>query len=58
MDDASPKNMDKLEKTGKNLLNQNVFRININSFAPVQLNQTNAQALDRCVHRKLDDKPA
>lgn len=47
MDDASPKNMDKLEKTGKNLLNQNVFRININSFAPVQLNQTNAQALDR-----------
>ncbi|WVZ16796.1 hypothetical protein V8G54_009778 [Vigna mungo] len=47
MDDASPKNMDKLEKVGKNLLSQSVSRININNFVPVPLDQTNAQALDR-----------
>ncbi|XP_047150612.1 patatin-like protein 3 [Vigna umbellata] len=47
MDDASPKNMDKLEKVGKNLLSQSVRRMNINTFVPVPLDQTNAQALDR-----------
>ncbi|BAT96834.1 hypothetical protein VIGAN_09014100 [Vigna angularis var. angularis] len=47
MDDASPKNMDKLEKVGKNLLSQKVRRMNINTFVPVPLDQTNAQALDR-----------
>ncbi|XP_014515104.1 patatin-like protein 3 [Vigna radiata var. radiata] len=47
MDDASPENMDKLEKVGKNLLSQSVSRININNFVPVPLDQTNAQALDR-----------
>ncbi|XP_027906060.1 patatin-like protein 3 [Vigna unguiculata] len=47
MDNATPKNMDNLEKVGKNLLYQNVLRVNVNSFVPIPLDQTNAQALDR-----------
>ena len=50
MDNATPKNMDNLEKVGKNLLYQNVLRVNVNSFVPIPLDQTNAQALDRCVY--------
>lgn len=49
MDDASKKNMDKLETVGKNLLLQKVKRINVNTFIPYELDQTNAQALDRSV---------
>ncbi|RDY12946.1 Patatin-like protein 3, partial [Mucuna pruriens] len=50
MDNAEIKNMDNLEEVGKKLLEQNVFRINVNTFYPAALDQTNAQALDRCVH--------
>jgi len=50
MDNATPENMDKLEQVGKNLLHQNVQRMNVNSFVPIPLDETNAQALDRCVH--------
>ncbi|XP_014516199.1 patatin-like protein 3 [Vigna radiata var. radiata] len=51
MDDASKKNMDKLETVGKNLLLQKVKRMNVNTFLPFELDQTNAQALDRLAER-------
>jgi len=50
MDDVDEKNMNNLEKVGNELLHQNVMRMNVNTFVPFELNQTNAQALDRCVH--------
>jgi len=49
MDDASKKNMDNLEKVGKGLLTQRVKRINVKTFLPYELDQTNAQALDKSV---------
>ncbi|WVZ16799.1 hypothetical protein V8G54_009781 [Vigna mungo] len=51
MDDASQQNMAKLEKVGNGLLTQKVKRINVNSFLPHELNQTNAQALDRLAEK-------
>jgi len=47
MDNANKKNMDNLEKVGKGLLTQKVKRINVNTFLPYELDQTNIQALDR-----------
>ncbi|XP_027906065.1 patatin-like protein 1 [Vigna unguiculata] len=49
IDDASKRNMDNLEKVGKDLLLQKVKRINVNTFLPYELDQTNAQALDTFV---------
>lgn len=49
MDNADKKNMDNLVKVGKNLLLQKALRMNVNTFVPVELDQTNAEALDRCV---------
>jgi len=50
MDNVEEENMYNLEKVGNELLLQNVKRMNVNTFVPFELNQTNAQALDRCVH--------
>ncbi|KAG5142554.1 hypothetical protein JHK82_018249 [Glycine max] len=47
MDNADKENMDKLEKVGKSLLLQKALRMNVNTFVPVELDQTNAEALDR-----------
>ncbi|RZC02494.1 Patatin-like protein 1 isoform B [Glycine soja] len=47
MDNADKKNMDNLVKVGKNLLLQKALRMNVNTFVPVELDQTNAEALDR-----------
>jgi len=46
IDDASKRNMDNLEKVGKDLLLQKVKRINVNTFLPYEFDQTYAQALD------------
>ncbi|TKY68912.1 Patatin protein 1 [Spatholobus suberectus] len=50
MDNVDIKNMDKLEKVGNKLLHQKALRMNVNTFIPAEINYTNAQALDRCVH--------
>ncbi|CAJ1948037.1 unnamed protein product [Sphenostylis stenocarpa] len=51
MDNADPKNMEELEEVGKNLLQENVSRININTFIPYEIDQTNAEALDRLAEK-------
>ncbi|WVZ16797.1 hypothetical protein V8G54_009779 [Vigna mungo] len=51
MDDASKKNMDNLEKAGTGLLTQKVKRVNLNTYEPFELNQTNAEALNRLAEK-------
>jgi len=40
-------NMDGLEETGKQLLQENVLKLNLDTFDLEKLGETNAQALDR-----------
>jgi len=49
MDNTTEENMENLETVGLDLLLQNVKRMNVNTFVPFELHQTNAEALDRSV---------
>ncbi|XP_014516160.1 patatin-like protein 3 [Vigna radiata var. radiata] len=51
MDNTDKKNLDNLEKAGTGLLTQKVKRINVNTFLPYELDQTNAEALDRLAEK-------
>ncbi|XP_022641615.1 patatin-like protein 1 [Vigna radiata var. radiata] len=56
MDNTDKKNMDNLEKVGKGLLTQKVKRMNVNSFKPFELDQTNSQALDRLAEKVFAER--
>jgi len=46
-------NMDGLEETGKQLLQENVLKLNLDTFDLEKLGETNAQALDRWKKNEL-----
>ena len=47
-ENASQANMDKLIEAGNNLLNEQVKRMNVDTFVPEETGEgTNAEALDR-----------
>ncbi|XP_022641944.1 patatin-like protein 1 [Vigna radiata var. radiata] len=56
MDDASKKNMDNLEEVGKGLLTQKVKRMNVNTFEPFELDQTNDQALKGLAEKLYEER--
>ncbi|BAT96833.1 hypothetical protein VIGAN_09013900 [Vigna angularis var. angularis] len=56
MDNAKPRNMKNLEKVGKGLLTQKVKRMKVNTFQPFELDQTNAQALDRLAEKLFAER--
>ncbi|RDY03626.1 Patatin-like protein 1, partial [Mucuna pruriens] len=56
MDNVENSNMDNLEKVGKKLLQQNVLRMNVNTFYPAVVDQTNAQALDRLANKLYEER--
>ncbi|TKY68913.1 Patatin protein 3 [Spatholobus suberectus] len=56
MDNADEKNMDNLEKVGNDLLQQKVKRMNMNTFIPVEMNQTNAEALDSLAEKLYQER--
>lgn len=54
MTNVKQENLDDLVKVGNNLLQQKVKRINVNTFEPYEeIDQTNAKAIERCVHSCL-----
>lgn len=50
MTNVKQENLDNLVKVGNNLLQQKVKRINVNTLEPYEIDQTNAKAIERCVH--------
>ncbi|QCE04743.1 Acyl transferase/acyl hydrolase/lysophospholipase [Vigna unguiculata] len=56
MDNADKKNMDNLEKVGEGLLTQKVKRINLSSYKPFELDQTNAEAIDRLAEKLFAER--
>ncbi|CAJ1948038.1 unnamed protein product [Sphenostylis stenocarpa] len=56
LDNADEKNMNKLEKVGDGLLQQKVKRMNVNTFVPVELDHTNAQALDSFAEKLYEER--
>jgi len=50
VDNTTEENMDSLVKVGNALLDKKAKRMNVNTFVTFKLHQTNAMALDMCVH--------